>query len=135
MWTGGCFCGEIRYEASGPATHQSVCHCSVCRRTAGAPCLAWFTVEQAAFRYTRGAPSNFQSSADAVRSFCPRCGTQLTFVDRRYAGQVDLTTASLDDPELAPPQKHIYTSTQLSWLKLSDGLPRYAESSEGAQPL
>lgn len=135
MWTGGCFCGEIRYAASGPARHRSLCHCTICRRTTGAPCVAWFTVDPAGFRYTRGTPARFQSSADAVRSFCPRCGAQLTFEDVRCPGEIDVTSASLDDPALAPPDKHIHAATQLGWLKFADGLPRYAHGSAGAEPL
>lgn len=135
MLSGGCFCGEVRYEASGQPMQRSICHCSMCRRTTGAPCVAWFTVDQGSFRYTRGTPARFQSSPDAVRSFCAHCGAQLTFEDRRCAGEIDITSSSLDDPELAPPQKHIFVSTQLSWVKLADGLPRFLHSSADGEPV
>ena len=42
MLTGGCFCGAIRYEARGTPFHESNCHCSICRRTTGAPFVTWF---------------------------------------------------------------------------------------------
>ena len=44
MLTGGCFCGRVRYEARGPAFNRTSCHCSICRRTSGAPFVAWFSV-------------------------------------------------------------------------------------------
>jgi hypothetical protein len=34
--TGGCLCGAVRYEARGTPFHPTVCHCSICRRAAGA---------------------------------------------------------------------------------------------------
>ncbi|MES2264036.1 MAG: GFA family protein [Pseudomonadota bacterium] len=128
MWTGSCFCGEVRYEVGGPVHHQTLCHCAMCRRTTGAPCVAWFTAPAAAFRYTRGAPAQFHSSPGVTRSFCARCGTQLTFEDTRSAGAIDVTTCSLDDPEALPPRDHTHVGSQLDWLHLADDLPRYVRS-------
>jgi hypothetical protein len=42
--TGGCFCGFVRSETTGTPCEESICHCSICRRTAGAPLVAWFSV-------------------------------------------------------------------------------------------
>ncbi len=33
----------------------------------------------------------------------------------------------LDDPNLIKPELHGYTSTQVSWCEIDDGLPRYVE--------
>ncbi len=30
---GGCFCGQIRYETSGPPFQETSCHCAICRGT------------------------------------------------------------------------------------------------------
>ena len=128
MLTGGCLCGDIRYEAGAGAMHQSACHCSMCRRASGAPFVAWFSVPRANFRWLQGQPATYVSSEHGKRSFCPRCGTQLMFEDDRYADEVDLTTCSLDEPGRFAPQSHIYTATQVEWVKLADGLPRYAGS-------
>jgi hypothetical protein len=128
MLTGGCLCGEVRYEAAGTPFHQTNCHCSMCRRASGAPMVAWFSVPYAQLRWTSGVPTRYRSSAHAVRSFCPRCGTQLTFQSDRYPEEIDITTCSLDDPEQAPPQDHTRTSSQLRWVKLDDGLPRHPEA-------
>jgi hypothetical protein len=125
--TGGCLCGAIRYEARGAPFHQTVCHCSICRRSTGAPMVAWFSVKLADFTITAGQPSHYRSSTQAVRSCCPTCGTQLTF---KYEGldEIDVTVCSLDDPEAAAPDDHTYVSSQLSWVNLDDGLPRHAQA-------
>lgn len=65
---------------------------------------------------------------DGTRSFCPRCGTQLSFESSRAPAEIDVTTCSLDRPELVPPRDHTRTSSQVSWLRLSDGLPRLPEA-------
>jgi len=125
MLTGQCFCGAVRYEASEDTRSQAVCHCTVCRRTTGAPAVAWFTVAAGDFRFIAGQPSSFRSSSHATRTFCPHCGTQLTFADDDCPGDIDVTTSSLDTPEKALPQAHIFVDDALQW---PDDLPRYPQS-------
>ena len=128
MLNGGCFCGAIRYETAGTPFHQTNCHCSICRRTTGAPFVAWFSVPRSQFRFTRGTPTRFRSTPQGMRSFCPRCGTQLTFEHDDTLDEIDVTTCSLDDPERLPPEDHTHTSSKLGWVKLPDDLPEYREA-------
>ena len=53
---GGCHCGQVRYEVTGRPYHLTVCHCTDCRRTSGAPMVAWFSVAPQEFRITNGTP-------------------------------------------------------------------------------
>jgi hypothetical protein len=131
-WQGGCACGAVRYETEGPVFNQTLCHCVDCRRASGAPALAWFSVPTDALRWSAGAPVVHRSSARARRSHCGSCGTQLTWQGDAYPDEIDVATATLDDPELAPPRDHTFASERLSWLKLDDGLPAYPRTrSEG----
>jgi hypothetical protein len=127
MLEGGCLCGHVHYEAGGEPFHSTVCHCSMCRRAAGAPMVAWFTVPRAAFRLVAGEPACFASSAGVARTFCPRCGTSLTFESDEFPDEIDVTAASLDDPEAVPPRDHTQTATRLRWVRLADGLPAYPD--------
>jgi hypothetical protein len=128
MLQGGCFCGRIRYEVTGVPFQETNCHCSICRRTTGAPFVAWFSVRPSEFRFVAGAPSRLRSSGKATRSFCPHCGTQLTFRGDDYPDEIDVTTCSLDRPEAVPPRDHTHTSSRLPWIALSDGLARYPQA-------
>lgn len=125
MLKGHCLCGAVRYEADGAVTNETVCHCSMCRRAAGAPMVGWFTVPRAAYRVVAGTPVSYRSSAEAVRTFCGACGTPLTFASTRFPEEIDVTTCSLDDPEQAPPRDHTRTADKLTWVTLADGLPVY----------
>jgi hypothetical protein len=87
--------------------------------------VAWFSVPRAEYRVVAGEPTRFASSPKAFRTFCPRCGTPLTFEAEYAPDEIDITTVSLDDPEAMPPADHTRTATQLSWVRLDDGLPRY----------
>src|SRR5262245_38471947 len=126
--TGGCHCGRIRYEAIGPTFHETNCHCSICRRTTGAPFVAWFSVRRTDFRLTQGQSTRYAASPQGTRAFCPHCGTQLTFEHTDFADEIDVTICSLDDPERVAPKDHTRTSSRLAWLKLDDGLPQFAQA-------
>ncbi len=128
MRTGGCYCGYIRYEAGGEPFHETVCHCTICRRSTGGACVAWFSVPRGEFKVVSGHPATFNSTEHGTRSFCPQCGTQLTFEDARLPEELDVTTVSLDEPEKVPPKDHTHTSARLSWLQVSDELPKFREA-------
>jgi hypothetical protein len=128
MLKGGCFCGAIRYEAGGAPYDETVCHCSICRRTTGAPFVAWFSAPRSEFRFLQGTAARFRSSDNATRTFCPRRGTQLTFERDDLLNEIDVTTCSLDEPQLVQPRDHTRTSSKLGWVKLADGFPQYREA-------
>jgi hypothetical protein len=125
---GGCCCGQVRYEVVGEPFNCTNCHCSICRRTSAAPFVGWFTVARKDLHWLRGKPGSFQSTAKGTRSFCRDCGTPLTFVHEDFAGEIDVTTCSLDAPAELAPLDHVWTSSQLPWIRLADGLPAYRES-------
>jgi hypothetical protein len=128
MLEGRCFCGFIRYSVEGTPYNATNCHCSICRRLSGAPFVAWFTVAERELRVTAGEPATLRSSEHGTRTFCPRCGTPLTFKSERAPGEIDVTTCSLERPELVPPRDHTRTSAKLPWVALADGLAVFPEA-------
>ena len=126
-WTGGCFCGHVRYDAGERTPDDTAhCHCTVCRRTTGAPLVTWAAFPRADFRFTAGAPAAFRSSPCARRWFCPRCGAQLAF-DKDGDASMDVSVATLDDAASVAPDRHIWNSSALPWLRIDDHLPRQPE--------
>jgi hypothetical protein len=123
--TGGCSCGAVRYETEATPSHRTLCHCVDCRRAAGAPAVAWFTVPAQALRFVRGGPAAHRSSPAVERSFCAVCGTPLTYRNDAFPDEVDVTTCSLDDPDSASPQDHTFASQRLPWMRIDDVLPVY----------
>jgi hypothetical protein len=123
---GGCLCGAVRFAVRGEALLTALCHCSLCRRAAGAPAVAWAMFPLEAFRLTNGAFATYASSPGVARGFCGRCGTTLSFAAEFMPGLIDLTIASFDDAGALPPQLHMWESKRLPWLELGDDLPRHA---------
>ena len=85
-----------------------------------------------AFAWTKGEPAVYRSSAKAERLFCRACGTPLVFREIAQPEQLDVTLASLDDPEAVRPSHHIWTSSRISWFDVADDLPRYPEHGPSA---
>jgi hypothetical protein len=125
---GGCLCGGVRYRIGAAPSHADYCHCRMCQRAAGEPVVAWLTVAREAFAWTRGAPAVYRSSARAERLFCAECGTQLAFREIEEPDQVDVTLASLDQPQAVRPSHHIWTASRIAWFDIADDLPRYPEN-------
>lgn len=126
---GGCLCGVIRYRVAGQLQKSAAayCHCKLCQRSTGAPVVAWVTVPAEALSVLHGTPKAYLSSPKAVREFCSDCGTQLFFRYTEGPAEVDITIASLDDSASIAPTYHIWTSSQLPWFDIDDGLRRFPD--------
>jgi ketosteroid isomerase-like protein len=125
MTEGGCFCGAVRYRAAGRPFAETHCHCTICRRASGAAFVTWASFERSGFELV-GETGEVRATAKALRRFCLRCGTPLTFQFDAQPDRIDVTVASLDHPECITPRDHIYASTRLPWIALADGLPNFA---------
>ena len=124
--TGGCLCGEIRYEATQPPLGSMLCHCTICQRFSGAPVLGGTTFLTDALTFTTAPPKFYRSSAIAERGFCPTCGASIMYrgLLKQWTKWTMVFTASLDNPQDHPPTYHLGIESQMPWLDIRDDLPR-----------
>ena len=124
--SGSCHCGAIRYELSGKPQVVALCHCSDCRRSAGAPFVMWAMYPESSLTIRSGTAKTINSSGTAMRSFCPDCGTGLFYRNEAILpGIVDIQAATLDDPNSLPPAIQIQTAERLDWVSHMNELPEY----------
>lgn len=132
MPSGGCHCGAVRYVVEGEMMHHAVCHCVDCRRSAGAPMVAWIAFAAEALTVERGAPAVYNSSEHGRRHFCGACGTGLFYTnDAMLPGIVDIQSVTFDEAEAWPPQAHIQVADSLPWEATLADLPRFDRYPEG----
>lgn len=125
MLTGHCHCGAITYSVEGEPLHHALCHCSDCRRSAGAPMVGWIAFKAGQVTIS-GEPVTYNSSGTAMRQFCGRCGTGLFYSNEAFLpGLIDIQSATLDDPEAIPPGAHIQVAERLAWMDGVDDLPKF----------
>jgi hypothetical protein len=127
---GGCLCGAIRYRVSGSPLYSAICHCRTCRKASAAPSVAWQTFERQHFELLSGTPRIFRSSHDVQRTFCENCGTPLTYSTALRPNHIDVTSVSLDDPEIVPPNREVWVEDKLSWEPVNSGHQQFARSGD-----
>lgn len=126
MTSGRCHCGEVVYRFQGGVRHSSICHCEDCRRCAGAAGVGWVGVAADDFAIEQGTPVVYESSRDTLRYFCGKCGTGLWYTSENVSpGAVDIQTATLDDPDEFPPDKHVQMADSLKWEAILPDLPKH----------
>lgn len=131
---GGCFCGKVRYRSEGEPFHQTVCHCSDCRRSSGGATVAWFSASARGFQYTAAPPLEHASSPGVVRAFCGACGTSLTYRHADFPDQLDITIVSADCAHQLWPKDHVHVSDRLTWDFIDDSRPQFSHSRTDATP-
>jgi hypothetical protein len=123
---GGCQCGAVRYAVDGEPQHVALCHCEGCRRSAGAPAVAWAAFAEDEFSLKQGELTTYNSSGSAMRSFCPVCGTGICYRNAdMLPGIVDIQAATLDNPDALPVQAQIQTAERIGWMATAHELPQF----------
>lgn len=126
MIEGGCHCGAIRYKIDGTHLTHAICHCSDCRRHAGAPMVGWTMYPKASVKIAKGSLKIYKSSEHGRRHFCENCGTGLFyFNDKILPGIIDVQSATYDDPNAVPAQAHIQVAERITWMKNVHQLPEF----------
>lgn len=121
--SGGCLCGAVRYEVTGPLRGIVACHCSQCRRTSG-HFVAATSAPAAALRLVRAdGLAWYRSSEAAERGFCAKCGGNLFW---RAIGSADISIMAgmLDTPTGLAMTEHIYVADKSDYYTIDDGLPQ-----------
>lgn len=129
--TGGCMCGDVRYEIKEDPLFVHACHCSDCQRFSGSAFVILLGVAKADIE-VKGELSTVTnptpSGAGYDAKLCPNCATVIYnkyhFVDLPI---VAVRGGTLDDPTLAPPSYHIFTQSKQPWLEL----PKNAKTFDG----
>lgn len=125
--TGGCMCGAVRYRVTGRPFSVAHCHCNSCRKHTGAPVVTLAGYLQDQVEFSGDERSLYESSAGAVRAYCGKCGTPLTWEgDGGELGPiVELHLSTFDQPEALVPTAHAFYPERIPWFDIADELPRY----------
>jgi hypothetical protein len=132
VYTGGCLCGAVRYEAQGEPLYAGHCYCEDCRKASGSGFIPFMGYARESVRFS-GQPRQFTSKAangnDAVRNFCGVCGGLVFGGTVGKDRQFTIYAGSLDDPTAFRPRVAIFTRNRPGWavvppgLKVFEGLP------------
>jgi hypothetical protein len=128
VYTGGCLCGALRYEAHGEPLFAGHCYCGDCRKASGSGFVPFMGYAAAMVRFT-GAPRQSRTPAAngnvAVRNFCGACGGLVFGGTVGEDRQFTIYAGSLDDPSVFHPRIAIFTRDRPAWALIPPGLKVY----------
>ena len=121
-YTGECFCGAVRIEASGSPQAMGYCHCRSCRSWSGGPVNAFSLWRPEDVRIAAGAEdvATYKKTPMSERQYCAKCGGHL-MTNHPTLGLVDVFAATLPDLSFQPGVHVNYAETVLP---MKDGLPK-----------
>jgi len=129
--SGGCQCGQIRYEITGQPREIYVCHCRECRNQSASAFGISVIIDSADLHLRQGQPQRWSRPTDSGKTldcyFCPQCGSRLWHGDKDRAPIVSIKGGSLDQPPDLSTAIHIWTSRKLPGIILPPGAVHYPE--------
>ena len=129
--TGGCLCGAVRFEVSGPLRDVVNCHCSMCQKLHGIfGAHSKAKKNNIAIIEDRGLKW-YRTSKIAQRGFCRECGSRL-FWKPDEQDATGILAGSLDRPTGLKTMGHIFVGEKADFYEISDPLPQFEKSSDGA---
>jgi hypothetical protein len=124
--TGGCACGQVRFEARGEPYRVGVCHCMTCRKALGAP-FNFYVVFPTESVTVGGDVQVFNSSEHGRRYSCQACGSPI-YSHYDKPDEIDLYGGSFDEPGLWQPTYELWTRRREPWLpEFPSVIRRYEE--------
>ena len=128
--TGGCICGQVRYQIKEKPLFTQACHCKDCKILTGSS----YVVNSSILENTlvvEGQVSSTKlkagSGASCKTYFCNNCGTYVYADYDSAVKRLTLRTKTLDSSEKFPPQVHIFIKDKDPWLNLSENVICFKE--------
>jgi hypothetical protein len=90
--------------------------------------------DQVEWRRGREALVRYESSPEAFREFCPRCGTHVLVHGQSGDGTLAIPAGTLDGAAEVTILGHMYTESIVAWFDIPDDLPRYRRWPPGHGP-
>jgi len=128
QYRGHCRCEGVVISVSSEPEVSVYCHCDDCRRSAGAPLIAAVGITKDTISWVVNDTLSYWKNGTCTRLFCKQCGSPVAQEHESAPDKTFFNTAFMDDPERFPPTFHSFEGQQLSWLELTDALPRYEKT-------
>jgi hypothetical protein len=96
----------------------------MCRKAHGAGYVTWAGFEQEQVSFTRddGQLAWYESSAGAQRGFCMQCGSTMFFRSERWAGELHIALACIEEAIDLQPQANVFFDRHVNWMPVDETL-------------
>lgn len=122
--TGGCLCGNVRFETAATPAAQVLCFCTDCQHISGSMCYTAYIVPLDTVVLLQGEPGRFDTPSDKgsinSRRFCTECGSRLWA--ELESGVASVNGMALDDRTHFRPTHNHRLGTAPDWCKVDQSL-------------
>jgi hypothetical protein len=139
--SGGCLCGDVRYEITREPLYVYACHCSDCQGSTSSAFSIGVVVPAAGFQATGDDNTRLIFGGTAAsngrvkqRRVCTNCGTWLYGNPREHnTGSIRIVRGStFDDQTWIAPVAHYWFKRAQPWIALPDNVRRYDTQPDGS---
>jgi hypothetical protein len=128
---GGCDCRAVRFRLQTAPLFVHCCHCRWCQRESGAAFALNAMIEADRVINLGVEPEVVDTpSASGLGQKIARCPNCRVAVWSHYAGSGPavkfVRVGTLDNPDLLPPDVHIFTGSKQPWVMLPPSTPAFA---------
>ncbi len=119
--TGGCQCGQVRYEIRKVPLAFYLCHCTECQRHTSSAYGESLRVDSASVVITGTLKTTRRTSdSGTVRlgDFCPDCGVRIQHRSQDNPTRLNIKAGTLDDTSWLVPAGHIWVRSKQSFVAL-----------------
>jgi len=121
MAEGGCDCGAVRFRMKDRPLFVHCCHCRWCQRESGASFALNAMIESDLVETIAGEPDMILTpSASGKGQTIARCPSCKIALWSHYSGAGEkvkfMRVGTLDNPDLLPPDIHIFTASKQPWV-------------------
>jgi hypothetical protein len=129
--TGGCLCGQVRFEITKPPQFAGYCHCTRCQRRTGTAAAVSARIVPGSLRVVSGEANikAFRPPDGFAKVFCTNCGGALWSQSQKDPEVKSVRMGAFDaDPGVRPSYRQ-YVAYAAKWEPIpDDGLPRFPEA-------
>ncbi len=127
--TGGCQCGNVRYEVPAEMAAAAKCHCKECQKTTGAGALTAAVYPEGDVKVT-GELKTYSYTADSgnvvTTNFCGNCGTKIFLSNPvAFTGLRLVLAGTLDDSSAVKPQFVVFAGGRPAWDGDDPSIPHF----------
>lgn len=129
---GGCGCGRVRYRLESSPLIVHCCHCRWCQRENGGAFALNAMIESDRVTNVGDPPETVDTPSESgLGQKIARCAICRVAVWSHHAGSGPVVTfvrvGTLDQPDLLPPDVHIFTASKQPWVLLEPEVPSFLQ--------
>ena len=134
---GGCYCGDITFEAEADPANTSICHCTDCQQLTGTVFRTSIRANPGTFKILSGEPAVFIKTAESgnkrAQAFCRRCGSPIyaTSPGNEEPKVYNIRLGTVRQRNELAPKVQIWARSAQSWLGDLTAIRRFDKERTG----